>query len=554
MLRKIKIQTSIFFFFIGLSLNAQEVELVKTIPFFGEDDRLSKSKEGLLQVGTRGEAIKLFSLEGDALNSAIYKNYRDIKSRDAYLRTENIKTLVLIKNGKQGFVNYKGEEVGPFNYDEIKPWSCSCAIAKRGENHYVIDTLGNEILLDFDVDFDEARVVAADGLIRYKQSEEVTMSNGIDLTLYVYRYIMFDFDKGTAKGIEGFGSLFPIFYNDFNCKYGVFKNPIVQKKDSNGERGLINSKGEIVVPANEGFSFKRIGDLIYFVNIDGTFMLDDFGNITPLLEDMVSFEGWNRDSLLNFFTWTKKIEGDELMYGIIDNQFKKITPAKYRWLGTEGRGVFVASNSTAETYKLIDENESKIVEDDFLRIELDYRYGILAKADSSNYQWLDATGGHILSFEYALADSSARSVWDVLGNFENGVIAVRVEKDGDFIFCDKDKKQYWIGNYDMVKFVDEDDAIIVWKNNESGVIDYEGNFKIDLAYHRISAKKILKTTDNGNMIVRGLIVQDTDEKWFYNFKGEKEFKIDAIPKIYEPGNGFYWVKSKDKWEVYKTKK
>lgn len=552
MLRLIKFQITIFFLLLGISMYAQEVELVKTIPFLGEDDRLSKSKEGLLQVGVRGEAIKLFSQEGEALNPIIYESYRDKKSIDAFIRTKDIKTLVLVRNGKQGFVNYKGEEVGPFNYDEIKPWSCNCAIAKRGENHYVIDTLGNEIFLDFDIDFGEARVVATDGLIRYKQSEEVTMSNGIDFTLFVYRYIMFDFDKGTAKGIEGMGSLFPIFYNDFNCKYGVFKDSII-KEDSKAKRGLINSKGEVVVPAAEDFSFKRVGDLIYFVNINGTFMLDDFGNVTPLLNDMVSLEGWNRDSLSNFFIWTEKIEGGELMYGIIDNQFKKITPAKYRWLETEGGGVFVASNSTAETYKLIDENETKIVEDDFLRIKLDYRCGILAKSDSSNYQWLDATGDHILSFEYVSADSSAWSVWNVQGNFESGVIAVRVEKDGDFIFCDKNKKQYWIGDYDGVKFTEKEEVIIVRKNGKSGAIDFEGNSVVELADHVVYEKKIFEATGEGGVVKSGLVILNNDEKSFYNFKEKRKSEIDDVSNLYEVGDGYFWVKSGSKWQVYKLK-
>ena len=519
MLRLIKIQNTLLLLFFGLLSYAQEVELVKPIPFLNKGEYFFDLK-GFIGVGKQGESIRIFRSNGDLLIDTVYE---DLDVHGGWHQ----RPIRLKKNGKFGFLSHQGKEISPFEYDkQINGWNCGCTIMKKNESYYILDTIGNEMELNVDIDFGGNLSVETNGLIVYEEKERNNH----------YRYLIYDWQEKKVQKIEGF--LLSHSSGGRSCEYSAFKT-------KNKQAGLIDSKGRVVVPAKNNFYFRKVGNSIYFKNEEGTFRLDDSGQITHLSDEQISMNGLGMDSLASGFVWLKKTQEGHQMAGIMNNHFQKVTPAKYDFMRKHGEDqiIFIGDNGLRGMFN----NDGEIlIENKYLELLPVSESDITAKVHSGKYILLNKEGEQTIPFEF----DRIGWAWP-RDRFE--IVSVKIASGQGYVLYNIAKQKQLDGNFEFLKFYKNNPLILVENNRKYGVMDYDGNYILEMGHRWISKEASYRLIEDDNRITRGIYARNMDGEWFYDFNENKKSRIDYSPSIHKVGDDFFWVKSKDKWEVYKTK-
>ncbi|MCH8903667.1 MAG: WG repeat-containing protein [Bacteroidetes bacterium] len=211
---------------------------------------------------------------------------------------------------------------------------------------------------------------------------------------------------------------------------------IVKKKFSELRSGMINNKGEVIIPLiyraivndyhcggsrlreehfNEGLIAVQLDDKWGFVDFEGKL-------IVPIEYDYVfHFEN-------GFATVGMKNEEDILIYGLIDKKGDLIVPLEYDWIGRPYSGLALTKKIDKYGYfNMKGELAIPFKYDYALKFEHGMaKVGINKTAETTdkNMSFIDSTGEEIFAFEY-----------DYVHPFHDGL--ARVEKDEKYGFIDK---------------------------------------------------------------------------------------------------------------------
>ncbi len=222
--------------------------------------------------------------------------------------------LIAVKDGYYGVVNYKGEIVIPFEYEQLdyRVLSYNVYIAKKGNEYGLIDD-NNELLFlygnyefkqrtYYDKTLNKHGVLSQDGLyytealydnindkwedyyfVYLDQKWGVLDRQGtllLDIRYSDVSYVYesedyFILNDGTAYGImDAKGDIIvPFIYDELSIftSHSEDKTETLYKASKDGEIGLINNQNDIIIP----FMYDQIEDMYYDSHVDYIIAVDN---------------------------------------------------------------------------------------------------------------------------------------------------------------------------------------------------------------------------------------------------------------------------------------
>lgn len=365
------------------------------------------------------------------------------------------------KNDMWGFVNKQGKIVVPIKYDYVQEFDKDTGLAtvwKDGKSG-LINATGKTVL---PIKYNKIARIKKYGWLVESEDRKIILDNKLQMVANLDYESVWDFDD-----------------ND---------NTTQVIKTKGGKRGLIDTKGNLIVP----FEY----DVIYSFK-DG----------------------------LAMFEQDKK-------YGFLNRQGKIIIPAKYDHAFDFDNGLAVVELN--EKRGLIDKTGKEILPISYTQIRVLSNELILAR--NNNWIFFDHTGKAVIPTEYEVANSFSEELAFVEAGNKSGFI----NKKGDFVInLPKGYSAY--GGFKNGL------AVIVSEKYKKGVIDKSGNTVIPFDYDEISEFEdgIAKVKKNGkygyidksNKIIIPIVY---DKIYSFNeygitqarqYNGDKVFFIDKTNQI-----------------------
>ncbi len=240
-------------------------------------------------------------------------------------------SIAVVKSGKlYGCLNHKGEEIIPCEYEFISNFSDGLAQVKKNNLYGLIDEKGKEIVPC------EYETIAnfSDGLVRVKKDGLYGFvdRNGKEVIPCKYEYAE-SFSEGLAvcKKEGQYGFIDKSGKEVISCKYNFarsFSNGLaaIEMNDANGlpSGGYIDTKGNIVIPC----SYNTADGMNPFSN-EIAVVMDENGLLGCINTEGKVIINFDYDHLEIFDDVVIARETGGQLYGLFDNKGKAITPFIY---------------------------------------------------------------------------------------------------------------------------------------------------------------------------------------------------------------------------------
>lgn len=432
--------------------------------------------------------------------------------------------FIVSKYKKYGVIDLLGTKIIPCTYDCIQP-SGNFFVVKLGKNTGIINNKGNRVV---DFAFESISITSSGRFIISKNINNLSSSYGlisttgeelldpiysevreIDQSTYLVSsndQSYFINEKGVAKSLK-FSSISPLRY-DSNLFFEV---------ELKGKKGLVNSKGEILIP------------IIYE-------SIEDAGD---------------------YLIVSSNIPKSGKLYGILDKSGKILITPKYKNITFCGKDLFgintdLPGKSTSENYRLYSLNSTKFLTQESYDSLVLLENGLIKVEKNELVGFINQGGEMIVSlnFQQYFGDSEGR------GGDES------YDEESCYIYFNSDEN---IANLD---FIEDTDLILVQLSDKIGYINKLGEIVIPIIYSYGSQfYKGLTTVYNlkGDTSIpsiidsKGNIIMDNAEILYYynNSKfilakqNNNFFNIDTETLNFEPYTLLKGIENIEHYKKYK---
>lgn len=475
----------------------------------------------------RNDVCKAFGTEGWVLINSkglvlTQRGYTEM------LQWEGNGLLKVIDNGLEGYLNEKGLEVIPCDFDKIGPFRDGWAKVRIGENYGFIDEMGQIIIpvAYTSIDrFDEKGMALAEKVNKFgflnRVGEEVVPFEYDDLSPFIdnlakarkgrkWGYVNRKGEEtvtikwdAIAKFTEGYAGV------ALNRKYGFVRKDgklivpaeyeeiryfdegrigVKKSEDGHGYRyGYYDTLGKIVLPIKyeeigryqNGICYVRRGGLYGFVDINGRNITKIVYESLDYLDRKVPFHEVNRSYM--FFENLAMVRRKG-KYGFINKKGQTVVPFKYdfAWHFSEG----LAKVEKDGKYGFINAKGQEVIPIQFTDFEIELKNEVTQEVKKDFY---DATGYFQNGFavvsrnnKMGIVNKAGKVVvpirYDFVNNFSEGKALVR--NNWEYGYVNQEGKVTVNVQFDNAISYSEGLAAIR-KGNEWAFIDHEGNRVID---------------------------------------------------------------------------
>ncbi len=513
-------------FFSPLFLFGQSFKLVNSVPLKSVEEHIGSIHGNVVVAGSYGER-RLYSLDGNPINNETYSNY--YMGPDEYPIRIQKKTALGMKYGSIGL---DGKIVNPFVYDEIDPWLYGYAISKKGNNYFMIDTLGREYQINGN--FEKVAIVM-DGVAWCRNADR--------------NYGLIDKEGKMLADMK---------YSDIS--WLSYKNARFQDlaiiKSSTGSKGLIDKNGKIIIPLTPDMDFTTSKGKIYVKHGKRTGILQKDYTIDYSCKQELDGSFTNMIGEKHFEIFKEKSNGTT-KYGIVDTNCNVVIPAKFNHLFDPGR------NNIFHFYERfpISGGASGVINIKGDTI-LDMLYkgiifnptpnDILATKNKNEWYWFDINGQQILPF----------SAYNIVKPWHNPKVqfeAMPVKKDEVSEVALYNRKGELVSKEEFEEFSYTECNLyfLCKKVGKYGLISVEGDVLLPCEYETVQLflkieNTFLKEPLTDPTLVKGFIAEQGGRTYIYDTKGKKTL-FDKEGKIAFYYKDFLWVKKKSAFEIYKIK-
>jgi len=470
---------------------------------------------------------------------------------------------IACKGSKYGLVNLKGEKILPFEYDHISNYdnpllfkviqNHKCGLASS-EGKFLADIIYNEIEYISPEKIylrigEDVGICDIDGkmIVPVKYEDAAYSGNLIAMVKERSRWYLLNCTSGTLSetqynevyeirtGIHTDNSMIKGYYVKKNGKWGCidsFGNTVIDTKYEgldkfdlkgrarviyNGKFGIVDCGGAEVIPTgydylhsfgNLNVAVAQLGSRYGAVNLDGSVA--------------VPFE---YDYLYSFADNPSTVAYKNNEFSIISTDGSKVTDKTYRYIEEFKNGIALAYG---EGYGYIDLYGNEVIDCVHTDVKQGTAISVFLKKDDKWAQFLP-NGDNVSGYIYNNA-----------GEFENGLSAVSILKDG------KEKYGYVNDSGDIIIPFEYSYAqkfrygkAIVSKEGKHGIIDYEGSIVIPFEY----------TGFNPSYDYNVIAAADKNSKWGLIGFDNKVISPFVYDYISEFKNGYATVISNGKYGV-----
>ncbi|MDR0939834.1 MAG: WG repeat-containing protein [Mediterranea sp.] len=448
----------------------------------------------------------------------------------------------VIKDGKQGFVNRRGEEVIPLEYTAgsytLHFRLPQGIILRKGDKSGVVDSL-NRVVVPFE--YDKVKISEhKDCFIAYKGKQWRTFDlYGTPLSPYSSAYIIMEGDgylptdskdlpilistekeypieKGESAYVDKRQKIIvPFGTYDEATPFGLGRKAVVAK---NGKYGIIDEHGRVVLPLEydhiERPSYYRSTWANIFVATRNGMVLffDEDASLLPI-SGIVAYKQSAGTELFVTDVHGKK--------GLVDYDGKRIIPCQYESLSEVYHGDYIARKNGR--YGYVSRTNKKILPFRFERM-YDLRGDIGLVDKKGKYGVSDVEGKIIVPCEY---DGIGHRVYmdnsfSEMSEDEHDKCRFIAMKNGKIGTIDERNQVHIPFIYDGLSGWVEygPDGHYVKKDGKYGIISDEGELTIPIAYDYISVPKYLELTADDEdtdtverLPQKGVIVRDANNKY-----------------------------------------
>lgn len=439
------------------------------------------------------------------------------KSRKSYEieKISNYNYFVVKENGKFGVINRNGEKIIDTKYDDVKIPNPSVGLfcCVNGENIEILNEKSEEILKQYEK-VDALRLKNISGDLMYEKSTLKYSKNG------KYGIINFKGKKITK----------PIYEEVDTLPYAEGK--LLIKK--NGKYGVININGDVLVKPNydnieidkyyvEGKEYEKAGYIISNITNEGY----RYGYIDCNGKKLL-------DTKYNSISRINEIDSDDIylicaengQQGLLKNG-KNIIPNDYQSL------IFFAENKLIEGYKgkkigVFDLNGKVLVPFKYSQIDISGEY-IYAKTSSDETEIFNLDGSKAEINENRIVLKVKDTNYKINILTENNETKYSIYENDKKVSKDYSYLEYLFDNY----------FIACEENGKLGIIDTNGNIKVDFTH--TSIQKLEKT----NLVY--MVNSETDLTEIYSkelkkiceLKNAKVVENDDYLKLYNDKEKLY---------------
>ena len=403
---------------------------------------------------------------------SIIQGYDDISDYEYKIENgkfEDNQLAKVKKYNKWGFVNKKGKEIIPVQYEEVDKFHNGLSRVKKNGKYGYIDKTGKEII-------------------------PINIINRIDFLDNDIAII--EENNNTFSVIDKSGKTYDIKYDGKNYYRSVCGNSILfSPMDEEQPSSIINKNNEKILLKGEyvrSFSPKDCyNNLICMKNKD-----NKIGIIDETEKEIIPFLYDNCHFTVNYIVMSKNNEKI-----IFDKTGKKVTEYQYDYANDWNENlIYVGKNGK---YGIIDKIGKMIIPIEYMHVN-EFGENLIARKDNKSelfdingnviaqYQYIDSlhenfariTNGH----QWGVIDKKGKEViplqYDYVHNFSNDLAGVR--KNHQWGFIDKTGKEVISFQYDDVsRFNKITNFAVVKKEQKWGLIDKTGKEIIPIQYNEI---------------------------------------------------------------------
>ena len=359
--------------------------------------------------------------------------------------------------------------------------------------------------------------------------------------------------------------------------------------------GLIDFNGKVIVKAkyddiqsfdyNEGLLLVKKHDKYGIININGTTVVKEKYD---KIESDAYYEDESNYKKSGYIVAKKN--GDSFKYGFINNKGKQILDTKYEQIGRiknqeKNDDIYLVAfeNGKAGFYK----NGKKVLKNDYEDIGYDENNNCLILQQNGKQGIADFNGNVMIEIKYDniyisgkyinAQDGNNIDIYDyttmqkiklegVIGinQIESDEYSIAIMENEKFRIIDNTKNEIYKEEYDYLEYV-YGNCFITFKNGKFGIIDSNGNKKIDFKYNLIqkipnsdvieainndknlidfiSNGKVVLSVNNSQMYIKNqyIIVESSNNRNYLDFNGNViENKNVIRNQLYASRKGRKW--------------
>jgi hypothetical protein len=429
---------------------------------------------------------------------------------------------------KYGSIGLDGKMVNPFVYDEIDPWLFGYAIATKGNDFYMIDTLGKEYPLVGDF---ERVAMVMDGVAWCRNDNR----------------------KYGLINKEG-KMLAEMKYEDItwlNYKNSKFQDWAIIE-DANGRKGLIDKSGKMIVPLTHNSSFTGSGGKVYVKMGKKTGVLKSDNSIDfscPFeLDRTFSMMGFDR----KFEIYKERIN-NSLKEGIVDTNFNIVIPAKHNNLSLTNDyivGFYERFPMMGGKSGALNMRGDTILQMVYSNILCRSNNDIVAAKGKREWYWFDLTGRQILSFPVYHIKDRGMTV-----KYQLEAMPIQKDSSGGYALYNRQGVMVTKDPFENINYTTYPNYFLTKKAEKYGVLSVNGDQLLPCEFDQISwfvsnFDYISSALELDSSLVKGIIATKNGKSIIYDTSGKKKL-FEGDGSVGQINSDYLWLRKESGYDVYK---